>query len=60
MIAIGGGVTVVIMPCSPGEDLQEGEVGCVFIPGLTQGLDVGRREKFSEDVCVWSRGRSHH
>lgn len=49
---------MIVLPCSPGEDLEEGEValelfGCVWGP---EGLDGGCLQQLGEDVRVRVRG----
>lgn len=52
----GGGITGVVGPCAPGEDLEECEVRGIFWRCGLEGLDVGGLEQLGEDVCVGGGG----
>jgi len=47
--------TFVVRPCSPGEYLEQGEIGGVF-GRLPQGLDVWCLEELGEDIGVRGGG----
>ena len=56
---LGGVCTFVVLPCAPGEDLQEGKVAGVFGGGVggPERLDCWGVEELGEYVGVWAGGR---
>lgn len=54
----GGKLTLVFLPCSPGENLEEGQISLEFLRGVwaAEGLDCWHLEQLGEEVCLWVGG----